>query len=307
MNNTPKQSNAGFSLIELSVVIMILGIIITPLFGIITQNQKMEERRYEESVNQRVISALALYLKENGEYPCPADPTLAPGDANFGEGNCGTTQGLTGARTSAANAVRRGALPIKDLNLPIRAAININDWKYMYAVTQTLTDTATYDGLGDISIVDSADASFLAAGKFAHFVIINPGMDGKGSFTLRGGASATACNTALDAENCDNNAVFREAVIDISGDYNDGDYYDDVIAYSLALEESTMWMVRESPSTTGVLDLVNRNTGNIGIGTNTPDAGAKVHISGGNLRVENSGGGGEVRSNEVQSGIFYYK
>lgn len=281
----------GFTLIELSIIIIVLSLIITPLFAMMQAQRKEQEVVQDEAVNERVLAGLSLYLRQNGHYPCPANPDLGPGDANFGSANCGAVHSTPGA--AASGTVYIGALPVRDLNLPFKSSANNYGWKYIYAVSGHLTAKATYDGAGLIQVLDDAGNPFVSS--FVQFVVVNPGKDGKGASNLFGGSSGTACfNTALDGENCNGDAKFREAAFAKRADVDDAGFYDDTISYSLAREESTFWMVRESAGGGGGLDISNRNIGNVGIGTDSPAE--KMHISGGNVRVQAQGAtGGNVK------------
>jgi type II secretory pathway pseudopilin PulG len=288
MRNTQNNMQSGFSLIETAMVILILSFVITPLFALLSQQKKQKEVLEREAVNERVLAGLSLYLRQNGAYPCPALPTLAPGETDFGAQDC---SGVTSTAGVSGGQVLIGAIPVRDLNLPFRTAANQKNWKYIYAVTENLTAPGTYDGVGRIRIIDEAGAQFTA--NDVHFVVVDPGYDAKGSYAL-GGTIGTACGTvALDDENCDEDSTFREANFAQPNNPTVAAHYDDTISYTLAREESTMWLVKESAGAGGGLDIANRNVGNVGIGTDAPSE--KMHVSGGDVRVEGDGtSGGNV-------------
>jgi type II secretory pathway pseudopilin PulG len=293
-----KASMAAFSLIEMCIVMMILGVALDPLLQYLGAQKKQDSERARDNGHDEILVALSLYLKQNGAYPCPADPTLAPGAAGFGAGNCAAVVSAPAAVGSGGGNVAIGAVPVRDLNLPFLSSINVAGWKYIYAVSANLTTAATYDGAGKINIVDSAGASFLGAGHWAQFVLVDPGKDGKGAWTLYGQSSGRACGAALDSENCNNDATFRDAPLSDRGPATAAGYYDDAIFYTLARKESTLWVVKESASTAGDLDIYNRNVGNVGIGTNAPAD--RLHVMGGNVRVQAdaTGAGGNVQADK---------
>lgn len=279
------KNDKGFSLIEMAIVLIILGAVLAPLFTFLTQQQANDTQREEQVKNERALAALALYARQFGVFPCPADPTLGPGDADFG------------AAGTCSGTVSQGGLPFQDLNLPYRSSVNSDNWKYIYAVTSDLTTSATYGaGTGAITI-----DGFSTPLTNRQFVLVNPGRDGKGAFTL-GGAAGDACgSTALDSENCDGDDTFIEADFSNQGSPTSSDYYDDTISYSLTRKESTFWVAEEGGASVDGISIVNRNQGNVGIGL---AAGAsptdKLHIVGGDVRVQSDGtSGGNVNAQTV--------
>jgi len=297
VNNKQRASQEGFTLVEIAVVMIILSIIIAPIFTIFTQQGRMKDVRQDEAINSQVLSALATYLKENGAYPCPANPTLAQNNAAFGD--AGAPGVCAGSVAAPGGLVVSGDLPVRDLSIPARSAANVHGWKHIYAVTLSLTDPVTFNGLGEIDLLDEAGALFSSS---ISFVVVNTGVDGKGSRSLQGTPSGTAapgaCGalTARDAENCDNDSVFREMPRSITNSDLATGYFDDTLSYTLARKESTMWLLRRN-TLAGSLDIVNRNVGNVGIGTFAAGATpiAKLHVEGGDVLIQpNAGTGGNL-------------
>ncbi len=275
-------SERGFTLIEASIVIVIMSFVLTPLFKAIVIQQQQQEQKIEEVGNERAIAALALFFRQNGRYPCPADPTIAVGAANFGVER---PAGCAGGNVNITGGVARGDLPVNTLNLPFDTTINIHGWKQQYAVT--ITETATpLTGAGAIIVNDAAGAPIGAANQI--FVIINPGQDGKGARSAAGTLSPTACAAAqgLDFENCDADVIYLDRELNKIADNT---YYDDVLSYTLVRQQSTLWVA--TPSGAGGIDIVNRNTGNVGIGVAAPTS--KMQVVG-DVRVQ----GGSVNADQ---------
>lgn len=86
MKNIDNQK--GFTMIELAIVIAFSGIfavIIGNFFKSYTND--LQRQTTIENINL-AHQALYEYFGRNGVYPCPADPTLGPGDALYGEALC---------------------------------------------------------------------------------------------------------------------------------------------------------------------------------------------------------------------------
>ena len=282
MNMTQKKI-AGFTLIELAIVLIIFGFIFAPLIAIIVQIDLDRKGRANLQTNDRAVAAINYFLKQNGRYPCPADPTLPPGNANFGAENC--------AGAIATSNIYIGALPVRALGLPFHTAVNKDHWKHIYAVTQALTVGANFNGQGAITVQYDTNAGAVASN--IHFLIVNPGKDGKGAFTLDG-IAGPACGTALDSENCDDtDALFRDLALNTDMEnITDANFYDDSLAYNHVSEKSDFWVVQQGNA--GRVEIINRTQGNIGIGVANPDQ--KLDVNGGNVLVQS----GNV---EIQAGL----
>mgnify|MGYP000953604096 CR=1 FL=1 len=80
----PVSSQSGFSLVEMAVVIIILGLIVAafgPAYNLYLQNQVVQET--EESI-ESVRTALGDFKKNFGRYPLPASLTLERGEQGYG-------------------------------------------------------------------------------------------------------------------------------------------------------------------------------------------------------------------------------
>ena len=78
----------GFSLVELALVLIIFGMVtsmITLGMKMYMNNESFE--RTIESIDE-TQNAIFAYQLGVGKYPCPADPTLGPNDANYGVADC---------------------------------------------------------------------------------------------------------------------------------------------------------------------------------------------------------------------------
>lgn len=116
--------------------------------------------------------------------------------------------------------------------------------KILYAVTEAATNLGNFDPFdlsqANISIVDANGVPTTANNQF--FVLVSHGTDGKGAVDINGQTVGVVCgvDAGLDNENCDGDAVFRDA---LSSNVAGNDYYDDIIDFSLAgvAREDNYW------------------------------------------------------------------
>jgi len=288
----------GFSLIEVAIGIIILGLLIGGLFQAynIYIIQKTEDVNYKS--HDRITQALALFLQEEGRFPCPADPTLIPGDADFGKGGDVNGAGQCPDALVNAGGVSIGTVPVWDLNIPFTQISDAYDNKLTYAVTTVLADAATYDGSRGITVQTAT------GDQNAQFVVISHGPDQKGTRPrLSASVSLPCVDGAGDGENCDwadsvvgatRARTFTDIDISRLPNTSDPNHFDDFVTYSLAMAESTLWGMSANGS--NGMNIVNRDVANVGIGTDTPTS--KLHVSGGDLVVSpgSTGRGGDIRA-----------
>ena len=238
-------SEAGFTLIELAMVLIIAGFVFVPLVAVLVQQDISEE--IEENIEQhkRALNALKFFLYQNGRLPCPADETRGPDDTDFGREDC--------AGTATPHDIHFGALPTHALNLPFHASVNAQGWKYFYAVTDNLVVAfdsdadppqgagTFYNAVGKIT-VESSDVAGASTAE-AQFVIVDPGPDGKGSNSLYGSPNAIACAGTDDAENCNGDAEFHDFPFAIANGETDANYFDDSLVYSFDADTSDLWVI----------------------------------------------------------------
>ena len=209
-----RNSQAGFTLLEMILVLIILGFVITPVFSLLATEHERRTTVEEGNREKTILVSLSLYLKQKGHYPCPANPALTPSMDGFGQEYKTGSNCSSNTASSDGNAYI-GMLPTHALNLPNRYAANLDNTKYTYAVTQALTQSSTFNNnSGQIRVVNEESGSFLP--DPVHFVLVNHGENMKGAVTLHGSNLAEACiGNTLDIENCDEDSTFIEAPISL--------------------------------------------------------------------------------------------
>src|SRR5574340_117625 len=152
---TVKQKDSGFTLVEMAIVLMIVGLLLGGLIP--TLSAQMESQRINETRKQQdeIQQALIGYALVNGRLPCPAEASLATGLANAGveavTGNtcaCVASSGNTVADNSAiacTGTTVTGVLPWVTLGIKETDA-----WerRYTYRVTRVFADQIAANTFG---------------------------------------------------------------------------------------------------------------------------------------------------------------
>lgn len=261
-----RKGQGGFTLLDLSVSMIVIGLI--GAGALQTYRLYAETKDYGNTLTSfgGLQTAMANFYYENGFYPCPADITMEPGDADYGlaVSPC-NTGGPPGQYVS-------GGIPFKDLKIPMEFAIDGWKNKIVYTVTRRLTNAGTYEiDRGFLNIVgvdaDGNDVTYTpdSNGYEAHYVIYSAGNDGAGAITAEGQPSGAACPDAgtqpRQNENCDGDSTFFHSNFALSKAENEN-YYDDIVMYATNAP-SRIWVEQQNGT-----DIV---TGlSIGIGTDAP-------------------------------------
>jgi len=178
----------------MAMVLMIVGLLLGGLIPTLTA--QMESQRINETRNQlnEIQQALIGYAIINGHLPCPADGTIATGQANAGakKDACGTN----------ANG---GVLPWVTLGVSETDA-----WgrRFTYRVTPDFALAATPFQLttpSNLNVGLSTADNGMASGAPA--VVVSHGPNGLGAYTSAGGAPITGA-VGDELDNTDNNNHF---------------------------------------------------------------------------------------------------
>lgn len=200
-----KKSQSGFSLIEIALVLVIVGLLIGGLLSPLSTQIENSQRNETKIIMTQALEAIYGYTLANGRLPCP--DTTGDGAENRTGNNC---------------TVVRGNLPWSTLALGSEDA-----WgqAYLYRVTNSYADLVDGTGcgtptlnisfslcsVGDIQVLDQAAGITVAANIPA--VIVSRGKN----FGI--------AMAADEAENNNNDATFVDKTYTSAA----GAEYDDII------------------------------------------------------------------------------
>jgi prepilin-type N-terminal cleavage/methylation domain-containing protein len=146
MSSVWKSRVVGFTLLEMSVVLIIITVIVAGGMAMFTGSLQKRQLAETQVKLKAIQQALYSFRLANSRIPCPADVTLAVTDTNFGVegatlGTC--TGGSPAANFSTGNNVE-GMVPTVTLGLPDEYAFDGWGRRLMYAADARFTATNAF-------------------------------------------------------------------------------------------------------------------------------------------------------------------
>ena len=195
MNALPRRAR-GFSLLEMAIVLVIVGLLLGGLLGSVGALQQRQRLAQTQAQLDEVRDALIAFAVVNGRLPCPAEPAVPNTTVGAGLERVPTAGGCTGGVA--------GVLPWATLALPEADA-----WgrRFSYRVSAAFARTPGALSLttaGD-NLVRNSAAVLLAANVPA--VVVSHGENTRGS-RGPGGALAGGSADGREQENADGDLEF---------------------------------------------------------------------------------------------------
>lgn len=253
------KNHAGFSLIELAIVLIIVGIFVggsLAFFGAMVSGA--QERTVKERLKTLQV-ALQSHVERFGYLPCPASLTAMPTSAEFARAeNCSDMNvpiGLCAKDGSYCvqagrarkgldlmdqkpSRVRIGGVPARAINVPFDMTFDVWGNKIIYAVTESMAQTAAHyqESEGAISIIDESGASVINPPGTADYVVYSQGRNGFGARSLYAQNAVVSCPPGqnLDDENCDYTRPDKIDAVFRAGFHSEGEgsgKYDDYLVF----------------------------------------------------------------------------
>lgn len=202
---------AGFSLVEMAVVVAIMGLLMAGLLPMITnqidQQHRVETRKLMEDIRGALVGYAATQTPP--KLPCPAKVDIVTGAANAGVADC--------TITPSGNAIT-GVLPWVTLGTSETDA-----WGRRFTYSVPVSAVNSYTGgfslssSSPINVLSTNAGIAIASGVPA--VLISHGQNGIGAWTPQGTQIPTTGISADEGANADGSAPFVSH--DFASDFDD--------------------------------------------------------------------------------------
>ena len=157
MTTKLKYSQAGFTLIEIAIVLLIVAILLGYTVALFPQQQRLKQYRAVESEMDRVVEAIIGYAQVNGRLPCPALPASAGiEDINAGVG-CNNYGGFVPINTLGIDGrLNADSLLLDPWGNPYR--YYVTDVDFDIPVTAPANGISDFTGPGEMRAIGIGDA-----------------------------------------------------------------------------------------------------------------------------------------------------
>lgn len=277
-----KQEQDGLTLIDAAILLLVVGILTTPLIQ--AYNVWHKSVLFQDNIAKFNTTADAIdnYYFANDRYPCPADPALGPDDPDYGTASKDNNGTCLLPRNP--DGVIIGAIPFKDLKMTPQEALDSYGNKLAYAVTADLADpsVAFNNNGGQIRVLRVPDmnqdgecdnAAPIDTGRAYHFLFFSRGPNGRGAFKESGDPTLEDCQPNNggphnEIPNCrPTTTTFIDSYCMLSQAPGSNAYYDDQFYDSYTsdyIAPSRIWDNADDPQNLGAKGLL------IGVGTKNP-------------------------------------
>ena len=235
------KTNLGFTLIELSIVLIISSLILVgalQAYEIYDEKQKMER---STALMADVEQAILNFVQEEGRFPCPAPVNGSAAGNDYDLEQCSTANGVTRTNAGAGN-ILIGKLPAETLDISNSYMKDVHGNYLVYAITEAATIDESVTGA--IQVIEEGideDSSSSTYGQLVPlqthnnvlYSVVSLGDNYVGAYQHDGSQQIECAGTQKEIENCDNDGVFISSLFSERDDVDE--FYDDKIAFKTKL------------------------------------------------------------------------
>lgn len=235
----------GFSLVELSVVLTVIGITLAGALDLIIKKTESDKEDETAEKIQLIEDALDVFLANNKRIPCPASGANLLASAAFGlDADADHLDGCEDSSDFSSSDVYAGVIPIKELNLSDE--IMFDGWgrRMTYVVDMNFANNITtnincddviseicfqHKDNGSIIINDATGAPIESNAVYA---IISHGKNGFGAWKYEYVAASPRLAASSDTDEQDNAGDDKSATFDaVFVDAASTSTFDDIVSY----------------------------------------------------------------------------
>ena len=131
--------SSGFSLIEMAMVLLIIGLLLNGLLVAIGENNTNRMRSDTNAQLEQIREALYGFAQINGRLPCPANTTSAGSESNSGGGNCSNSASgfVPGVQLNIQGSYNSEGLLVDPWGNPYRYAVSTLSLSSNYVFTSS--------------------------------------------------------------------------------------------------------------------------------------------------------------------------
>jgi prepilin-type N-terminal cleavage/methylation domain-containing protein len=203
---TERLAQAGFSLIELSIVLIVFGLLASGTVGSLSGQRRLADERRAQRQLDETLEALYGFAITNGRLPCPAEATLASSDEAAGREACPLEHGVLPWRT----------LGVTELDPWGQRLSYYANSTFSASVPSGARAAFTLESKGGASVHITLDSGAALANELPA-VIVSHGANGR--LGHRSNGSKLAGGSADEAENANHDSIFVSHLAD--ADYDD--------------------------------------------------------------------------------------
>lgn len=257
---------AGFTLLELSIVLAILALLIGG--GLVVGTAQMEQKKVDITKERldTIEATLKNFVTAYQRLPCPADITLPVTDADFGKENRtapNNCHAVSGAIFSSGD-VFGSAIPVRSLQLPDDYIADGWGRRFLYVVDQRATENNSFDvttipagtasalNFSGAIAVDNINGTCTTPARAdpgnntgAVVLVLSYGQDGHGAWPKSGGAASVRIDTgstqSSQLENAEIGGAFNACFIQADRHVDNPNNaatttFDDIVRYKLRFQ-----------------------------------------------------------------------